>query len=254
MSSERASFVKLQGHRDAVEFAQLIGLKADYSNDLQAKKDVIDLSGDSYSVKSGEKKWQIFLYGRRRFEDDYAFQAMNGIGQLLLNCINSFPDHFNEYKENKMIYKEKLKEPMTELKNRLQEKRRLAAFINKAMFNGGEVNYLSIKDGSKFHVFSSVDVVRILAENLTVENSYAKTEKQVDRQKVIFKKQKTFGEIEMRNDSEKHYRQVKFWFDKKLVTNLLIDFFENEDKRKFGDNIVVYGRAIKKFGKWIKNK
>jgi hypothetical protein len=38
MTSEKASFVKLRGHRDAKEFARLIGLKGDYLNDPKAKK------------------------------------------------------------------------------------------------------------------------------------------------------------------------------------------------------------------------
>jgi hypothetical protein len=37
-------------------------LSNDYQNDVQAKKDVIDFNGDSHSVKSGKKRWQIFLY------------------------------------------------------------------------------------------------------------------------------------------------------------------------------------------------
>ena len=45
----------------------------DYQNDKKAKKDVIDPSGDAYSVKSGSKKWQIFLYGRNRFINDDGF-------------------------------------------------------------------------------------------------------------------------------------------------------------------------------------
>ena len=59
LTSERARWVRQSGHNDAGEFAIAIGLTRGYENDLQAKKDVIDLSGDSYSVKSGEKKWQV---------------------------------------------------------------------------------------------------------------------------------------------------------------------------------------------------
>jgi uncharacterized protein (DUF2461 family) len=66
-------------------------------------------------VKSGEKKWQIFLYSRTRFETDYTFMAMNGLGKLFLKCIDSFPENRSEYLKNKRIYKEKLQEPMREL-------------------------------------------------------------------------------------------------------------------------------------------
>lgn len=69
-SSDEARRYRQQGHDDALLFALAIGLDRDYKNDLKAKKDVIDPSGDSHSVKSGEKKWQIFLYGLNRFETD----------------------------------------------------------------------------------------------------------------------------------------------------------------------------------------
>ncbi len=92
MTSEQASYVKRQGHSDAKEFAKLIGPSDEYLNDPKAKKDVIDKSGDLYSVKSGKKKWQIFLYSKKRFENDYSFRVMNGMGQLLLKCTKCFPD------------------------------------------------------------------------------------------------------------------------------------------------------------------
>ena len=67
LSSEDARRIRQRGHDDAKQFAQSIGLSSDYQNDIRAKKDVIDPSGDAHSVKSGEKKWQIFLYGLGRF-------------------------------------------------------------------------------------------------------------------------------------------------------------------------------------------
>lgn len=55
MSHEKASYVKRKGHADAREFAELLGIGKEYRSEPQAKKDVIDLEGHSYSVKSGEK-------------------------------------------------------------------------------------------------------------------------------------------------------------------------------------------------------
>ena len=78
---------------------------------------------------------------------------MNGIGDLLIRCIKSFPENFEEYQRSKSIAKEKCKIPMRLLKEKIQDKRRLKAFIDKSMFNGGEVNYLTIKHDNKFHVF-----------------------------------------------------------------------------------------------------
>lgn len=251
MTKEKASFVKLQGHRDAKEFAYLIGLEDDYLNDPKAKKDVIDKSGDSYSVKSGEKKWQIFLYGKTRFEDDYTFKTMNGMGKLFIQCIECFPESFAEYQKNKKLYKEKLQYPMIELCARLQNKSILSAFIDKAMFNSGEVNYLAIKHEERFHVFWSRDVVETLANNITVENSKARQINQISNQKVVFKiSGKTCGEIEMRNDSKIHYREIKFWLSKKHIVKLLLASITSV--KEYNNKILIYGKAIKKFGRWKK--
>ena len=244
MSSAQASYVKRKGHADAREFAELLGLGKEYNYDLTAKKDVIDSEGHSYSVKSGQKKWQIFLYGRHRFQEDYTFRGMNGLGDLFLKCIDSFPEKREEYLKNKSLYKNLLKENMRELCRKLREKRVLAAFIDKSMFNSGEVDFLVIKYQDKFHIFSGKEVVKVLSENFEVENSKARAKNQMDDQKVVFKLQgKTCGEIEMRNDSERHYRQIKFWLGKNMTFDLLktkIRQFE-----KYNEKIIIYGEAIK---------
>jgi len=142
MSSQKESYVKIRGHKDAKEFAELLGIGKEYGSEPTAKKDVIDFEGHSYSVKSGEKKWQIFLYGKTRFEKDYTFKAMNGISDLFLKCIDSFPESRDEYLRNKKNYKEKLKQPMRELCKKLKERKIIEAFIDKAMFNSGEAKFL----------------------------------------------------------------------------------------------------------------
>jgi len=55
-SPEKARQARQQGYDDALLFAKSIGLNEDYKNDLKAKKDVIDPSGDAHSVKGGQKK------------------------------------------------------------------------------------------------------------------------------------------------------------------------------------------------------
>lgn len=129
MTSEKASYVKRKGHADACEFAECLGIGKEFKSDPRAKKDVIDSEGYSYSVKSGEKKWQIFLYGKTRFEKDYTFRSMNGLSEIFLQCVESFPESRNDYLKNKILYKMNLTKPMSELCQRLKEKRLLAAFI-----------------------------------------------------------------------------------------------------------------------------
>lgn len=51
LDTENARKIRQKGHDDALEFALAIGLDSDYKNDIKAKKDVIDPSGDAHSVK-----------------------------------------------------------------------------------------------------------------------------------------------------------------------------------------------------------
>lgn len=248
MSSEKASQVKKQGHADAREFANLIGLGKEFDSDPRAKKDVIDTEGNTYSVKSGLKKWQIFLYGKKRFEENFTFRGLSGLGDLFLECINSFPENRDDYLKDKNKYKQNLQEPMKKLCEKLKNKDILGAFLEKGLFNSGEVNFLVIKDKEKFHIFWYKDVIEVLRNNYTVENSKARTKKQLDAQKVVFKVNgKTHGEIEMRNDSNIHYREVKFWLDKTLTFNLLKEKIQKYNELK--ERIVVYGGAISKLKK-----
>jgi hypothetical protein len=250
LSSKDARQIRQQGHDDAFEFAMLIGLESDYQNNQAAKKDVVDPDGDSHSLKSGNKKWQIFLYGMRAFEDD-VFQSMNGIGQLLIQCIESFPKDFEEYQKNKMAAKQRCRIPMKKLMELLQEKRRVRSFINRSMFNAGEVNYLTVKHEDIYHVFARADIVKVFANAVVVENSQARSANQVPEQKVIFKYDgKNLAELEMRNDSVIHYRQIRFNMLKPRMMSLL--FKEIPQTKKFNDKVLVYGEASKKFGNWKK--
>ncbi len=244
MSSERAREVKLRGHADAREFAEVLGIGKEFKKDLGAKKDVIDSEGYSYSVKSGEKKWQIFLYGEKRFKEDIEFKAVN-LSKTFLDCIQAFPVQREKYLKNKLIYKMQLQRPMTVLKNKLSNKNKLRLLLNKGLFNSGEVDFLVIKDNNVFHVFYNKDVLDILINLISVENSKARSKNQLDNQKMVLKIQgKTYGEIEMRNDSEIHYREIKFWLDRNLITSLL------KEKIKpfsyFNNKIILYGKAIRK--------
>lgn len=255
MSHEKASAVKINGHAKEKEFAILIGLNEEYQNDKKAKKDVIDFNGDAHSIKSG-KWWQIFLYSASRLDTDYGFLAMNGMGQLLKDCLDIFPNDRNDYETNKSHFKELLKKPMTELSDKLQSINRRKTFLAKAFFNGGEVQFLSVFENDKVFVFYYEDVVDILADNLSVQNSKAQNKNQMDAQKVLFKNSKgiNVGEIEVRNESEKHYKQIKFRVNKDKILNILLEKITEFDMPKQingidNKRIIRYGRAIKKFWK-----
>ena len=246
---EAARAYRQAGHDDATLFALSIGLEKDYKNDPKAKKDVIDPSGDAHSVKSGEKKWQIFLYKRNRFLNDDGFQALNGVGQLLVHCIDAFPPRFDDYVNNKDASKTRLQAPMRDLRDRFQRKALLRAFLSKSVFNGGEVNYLTILEDGKFHVYRSGDVIRTMADEFEVTNSKARNESEFDDQKVLFRyKDRNVGELEMRNDSRQHYAEVRFNMIKDRCVELLAD--ANLKCKEHNDMVLVYGAATKTFGKW----
>jgi len=127
----------------------------------------------------------------------------------------------------------------------LNNKDILRAFLDKSIFNGGEVEFLVVKEEENFHVFHNEYVTKILSEKFIVANSKAKVKGQMDDQKVIFKvADLTYGEIEMRNDSDVHYREVKFWLDKNKILDLLKQNVKNS--HKLNDNIILYDTAIKK--------
>lgn len=255
MIARRASTAKAarayrqKGHDDALRFALAIGLDSDYRRDQAAKKDVIDPAGDAHSVKSGQKKWQIFLYRRNRFLEDDGFQALNGIGSLLIHCIDAFPPRYSDYADNKDDAKQRLQTPMRELKDRFQRKALLRAFLRKSIFNGGEVNYLTVLRDNVYCVYWSDDVVRAMAKVFEVVNSTARRDGEFDAQKVLFRRDaRNVGELEMRNDSEQHYGEVRFNMNRDACLELL-------DAAGFGNSewsaeIRLYGRAIKTFGQW----
>lgn len=253
-SSEAASAYKRKGHADARQFALAIGMSDDYQNDMKAKKDVIDPDGDAHSVKGGKKKWQVFLYGYNRFQQDVAFGGMNGMSDLLCKCIEAFPSTFSEYQADKLAAKTRLRKPMVDIANKLQAKRLLRAFLEKSFFNGKEVEYLTVKEKDIYHVFSNGDVIRVLSTNLTVTNSQARQKGQTPEQKVVFQcSGKTLGELEMRNDSETHYREIRFNILKPKIVALLFKEIP-ASKTMFDGQVITHGTASTTFGRWLTRK
>ena len=72
----------------------------------------------------------------------------------------------------------------------------------KSIFNGGEVNYLTILHEGVFHVFQNDEVVQLMGDSFEVVNSKARNAGETDDQKVLFKYEgQNVGELEMRNDN-----------------------------------------------------
>ena len=154
---------------------------------------------------------------------------------------------FSEYGQSKDMYKQILRQHMIALKERLSVPMRLKAFLWKSMFNWGEVDYLTVKHEWIFHVFYYKDVISVLSEYFTVENSQARSLWQVSEQKVVLRYDwRNVWEIEMRNDSPKHYREIRFNMMKKRFMDLILDKIIN--KRQYNDKVIVYWEWIKRFG------
>ncbi len=248
MTTARARLVKLRGHVIEKQFADLIG-GTPYPG--TNKKDVIDKQNNIHSVKGGDHKWQWFLYGKKRFEESVGF---HGAGYFL-ELINSFPDSRLKYERDKALYKRSLQKAMRGLRDFLDapaDKTRFMhghkiVFLNEALFHSSEVDYLTINQGEEFHIFDAGEVIKHIDEQTTLENSKGTQAGQFNDQKVIFKMKDgtTIGEIEMRNDSATHYRQVKFWMDKNKVLPLLIA--SSTKIKKLPNKIFTYGRAAERF-------
>ena len=247
MKPDAASRVKQAGHRDERTFARLIKGKI-LTESPQPKADVIDRERNTFSVKSGAQKWQIFLYGRNRLDEDAGFGAINGIGKLLVRCIDAFPETLDDYRDDKPKYKKRLRAPMRAVRQKLSRPQLLRGFFHKSLFND-RVEFLAVKNGDIFHVFHKSDVLDALCEHVTAVNSQAHGAHQTPEQKVVFKfgkpEPKTLGEIEMRNDSKAHYKEVKFWMHKEQTLLLLVSNITPCKKHPCG-KIILHGSAIEK--------
>lgn len=247
MTTEAARRVKLAGHEAEKEFADLIG---GFIYPGSRKKDVVDAQGNIHSVKSGDQKWQIFLYGKNRFETSIGFLG----APFFIACIDSFPNNWKKYGENKSLFKARLQKPMRDLKDFLAGKEEYFLHSNKliflleALFHSSEVDYFTVKEGSLFHIFDAEEVINTINSSINLANSKASQSGQMDDQKVIFKLTDfdiTIGEIEMRNDSPVHFKQVKFWLDREKTLKLLKDKIKPAKQKS--EKIIAYGKAISRF-------
>lgn len=142
---------------------------------------------------------------------------------------------------------------MRAIAEKLQSKPRVKAFFNAAIFGGKEVNYLTIKHNDAFHVFAREDVLSVLAQHLEITNSQARQAGQVPEQKVVFRYNGTnLAELEMRTESEVHYRRVRFNMLKQKAMFLL--FAHIPKTAHYSSKVAVYGSASKHFARWNTKK
>ena len=254
MTTEHAREVKVSGHRNEDDFASLIGGEVNLGSHTD-KKDVIDRQHRSHSVKAGTW-WQIFLYGRERLRTNTIFQGLGQVANIMVDCIDAYPADRDDYVSDPIAAKERLQPHMRRLLAELQQPNIFRAFLDKALFDGGNADYLSIFLGRAntdieekvFHIFHKDEVVNALAADVELRNSKARNRNQMDDQKVTFRSRlhnKVIGEIEDRHDSRGHYKQMKFRLNARSVFDILEHHIEGA--RQLDSQVIAYGRAARLF-------
>ena len=250
MTTTQASEKKKMGHINERHFAEIIDgevVKGTHKND------VIDQQGNNHSVKGGQY-WQIFLYRKSRLLTNTEFQGIGRVANLMVTCLDVFPEKRKDYEADKVHFKTLLRAPMRDLYEEIRKPTIFPELLSKAIFNGKEVDYLSILtpcmsnsisvNDKRYHIFTRNDVVSLLSTHLEIGNSRAIKKGDIPEQKVIFRYAgRNIGEIEIRNESDKHYREMKWRFEACGVFALL-DVLE---RFRLSEQIYVRGRARKTF-------
>ncbi len=175
----------------------------------------------------------------------------------MIDCLDAYPTTYDEYLSNKTAAKLRLQPHMRRLLEELNKPKMLASLLAKALFDGGNADYLSIypglakdlKEKKHFHVFHKNKVVDTLCTNVSLRNSKARHSKQMDDQKVVFFSllhNKQIGQIEDRHDSKSHYKQIKFRLDSEPVFEILKSNIH--PKKNVEPQVTTYGLACK----WLK--
>jgi len=284
-SSEVSREKKLGGHQNERDFADLIGGQRIIGT---KKGDVVDPQGRKYSVKSG-KKWQVFLYSYDRIlQSNYL--------NVLTPCLEAFTTDAEKYfadRELCLQYKESYiakhgREKAKTLKNEdikknfpnneyikskdklaqstlivcenLKSKSNRRKFLQEAIFNGAEVDFLAIKDDTfkrdgLYRVYERDEVLSILSSELSPGISNAGNvpeDYNVSGQKTLLRYKTSSGieknivEIEIRNDSVQHFREVRFNMYSKDTLILLEKHLGKHSTKSLGDGVFALGCAASK--------
>lgn len=281
-SSKISSEKKKDGHKNEVIFASLI--KGEVIKGTQ-KGDVKDSFNNSYSVKGG-KKWQIFLYTRKRIKESIYLN-------ILQPCIDSFPNDYEKYLKDrvtcislkekyilengreagKLLSNEKVIKKLGEnvyfsskillnknniiISKKLLDKEVLKNFYNEALFNNNEVKFLTIKDiqikdRNVFKIFTKDDVLNILTEKTFPQISKAghvPEDLNIEGQKILLCYKKDNGIF--KNIVEIEVRNESEDKYRLLRFNMYskdaLNLLETLPKKIINSSIIAYGEAKDKF-------
>ncbi len=218
MTSEAASEKKMKGHKQEQILSDKIGGQISKKKTKCDIEIIINNNLVKISLKAAEKKSQIFLY---RKNSSWCDLFDNLTKQCLSDCLNILPDNRNDYIKDKIKYKSLLSPEMEILKYTLSIKNKLINFIDVSFFNN-QANTMIVYDYKTniYYILKREQFIENMCKFIThVKNSRGK----IPSQKVIFKNPKgtTLGEIELRNDSPEHYKEVKFWIHQKDLLEIM---------------------------------
>jgi len=157
--------------------------------------------------------------------------------------------------------KEKLAKSTSLVCTALEDKMFLREFLMEALFNNREVNFLAIRDDTyicdkKFKIFEREEVLEILSNKLMPALSAAgkvPEDYNVPQQKTLLRYRQESGtpknivEIEIRNDSETHYRRVRFNMYSKDTLHLLLTELASKPVKTINKSVMVFGEALHYF-------
>ena len=288
-SSQISSEKKIKGHQREVEYANLIrgsvikgvqkGDVCDLNNHLHSvksgKKWQIFLYGynrinESQYLNTLHSSLEAFpddydLYEKDRikclgFKEEYKVQNGNEAIKKLSNDQLKSILGYNSY----IAAKEKLLQSSELIENKLKDKVFLKSFLGEAIFNK-EVTFLAIRDSTykkdeSYNIFHIDDVLNVFTKSISPKVSEAgrvPIDFNVRGQKVLlcYKKDngtdKNIVEIEVRNDSKTHYRQIRFNMYSQDALLLLYKNILNKVSPK--ETLNIFGRAID-FFEYLMNK
>ena len=161
----------------------------------------------------------------------------------------------NEYINSKS----RLAKATSEACSKLEDKSFLRKFLAEALFNNDEVTYLAVRDSTYkkdnvFKTFEREDVLDIFSNSLfpaTSKAGHVPEDLNVSGQKTLLryaqddKVLKNIVEIEIRNDSDIHYRQVRFNMYSKDALFLLIEGLHGSTVSSPIKGLSYFGRANK---------
>jgi hypothetical protein len=271
---------KLGGHQKENEYAEIIGGKKIGGTE---KGDVRDQNGLLHSVKSG-KKWQVFLYSYNRICSSKHLKILQPCLEAFtmnsqqyfadrVKCISYKEKHVRKHGRNltKMLSNETIKMNVG-MNTYIQSKENLAAatimvcdalrdkftlrnFLDEALFNTEEVDFLAVKDSTYkrddlFKVFKRDYVLDVLTNNLFPNTSRAgrvPEDYNIHGQKTLLcyttnkNTPKNIVEIEIRNDSDVHYRQVRFNMYSRDTLYLLLNAQSKLSSNEIQPGVLFYG-------------